>query len=197
MGLRLKGYEGWFFLLMISPLFPNKVSLILIYAFILVLVYSRIFFKPGNPLENHHKWILWLSITFFLFYVLSLLWGEDLFIGLKSVEKKLLFLVLPALFLLLGKRTNDVGNSVSIYIGFVNLALLTCLGIALYQALKYIGFQSWPFKYYNFTYWIGIHPGYLSLLVLLSLVCISFILKEKSGKGKIWWISLIFQSFML
>lgn len=141
--------------------------------------------------------MLWATISFFLFYALSLLWGGDFSMGIKSVEKKLLFLVLPALFLIFGKRENEVGKSVAIFIVSVNLALLICLCIAVYQASIYIGFQAWPFKYYNFTYWIGIHPGYLSLLVLLSLVCTGFMLKEKKGNTILWWAALIFQSFML
>lgn len=197
MRLKIDWHRGWFFLLLISPLLPNKLGLFPIYAFILILIFSRKFSKSVDPLGKNQKWVLWLAIAFFLFYALSLLWGGEFSIGIKSVEIKLLFLVLPALFLIFGKRVHDVGNSVSIFIGFVNLALLTCLSIALYQASIYIGFQTWPFKYYNFTYWIDIHPGYLSLLVLLSLVCTGFVLKEKKGKGAIWWVSLIFQSFML
>ena len=197
MRLKIKYHQGLFFLLMISPLLPDKLGLFTIYAFILIFLFSKKVTSPLNILNKNQKWILRLSIAFFLMYALSVLWGGEFVTGIKSVEKKLLFLVLPSLFLIFGKRIQNVGNSVSIFVSFVNLALLTCLAIAIYQASIYIGFQTWPFKYYNFTYWIGIHPGYISLLVLLSLVCTGFIIKEAKGRGGIWWISLFFQSFML
>ncbi|WP_373517865.1 hypothetical protein, partial [Pricia sp.] len=87
MALNIKGHWGWYFLLMISPLLPDKLGLLPIYAFILVFLFSRKFSKSADTLKKYQKWILWAMVSFFLLYALSLLWGGDFSMGIKSVEK--------------------------------------------------------------------------------------------------------------
>lgn len=184
--------ENGYLILFSSLLVPEKLGVFLIIAYVLYTFFSKV---------NLHNITLTqisiplLMLSFFFINALSLIWSDNPIKGIKEIESIASFFLFPTLIILFRKRKTNYYKVAYFFSKALNLVLIACIGIALYNALKYVGFQHWPFKYYNFTYWVGFHPGYLSLLLLISLVNMAFIYAKTKNK---WiFVSFVFQSSML
>ncbi len=133
---------------------------------------------------------------YFAVYVLSLLWSYDFDYGVSRLETRSNFITLPLIFILFRVRIESLTLILRSMVWSATLAMVACFVVAFAYAYSYDDLQT-PFKYYNFGFWLGFHPGYLSLLLVLSLLSILELAKLKHGFN--WLLALIalFQTFSI
>ncbi|MEQ8363063.1 MAG: O-antigen ligase family protein [Cyclobacteriaceae bacterium] len=81
-------------------------------------------------------------------------------------------ILLPIAFNVFDLKIGKIDKVFLTYSVCMSLLLMVCFGIAIINAFHYGDFQTWPFKYYNFTYAVGFHPSYLTTLILISIIVI-------------------------
>ena len=122
----------------ITKVFINSLALLPILSLKMVSV-SILFFVVGSILgvdktrmekiKKNIKLAVLFSIPFFM-YIISLLWTDNFYLGLKSVEKTLSFFIIPACVFILRpfKSQNSVNFFYKMYIiASFSLAVLTIL----------------------------------------------------------------------
>ena len=115
----------------ITKVFINSLALLPILSLKMVSV-SILFFVVGSILgvdktrmekiKKNIKLAVLFSIPFFM-YIISLLWTDNFYLGLKSVEKTLSFFIIPACVFILRpfKSQNSVNFFYKMYIFFANI----------------------------------------------------------------------------
>jgi len=115
---------------------------------------------------------------FFLIQLFSLFYSENLIEGIKSFELQMAYLAIPLVFLLAGYHF-DSGTRTKVLLGFFCSVLLFC-GVSYFSIVlksgKFFLSDDTAFSYYDpfsrleFISLNNIHPSYLSMLLLFSLV---------------------------
>lgn len=143
-----------------------------IYAIILIIISWVLNFDKKYFKENIFTKKIFLFTSFFALTVLACLWSCDFKLGLFVVEKRFSMLLFPILIF-----TYSGDLKVSKILDFVSfgsvVGFVYCFCFANYQ--YYLTGDEWtPFRYFNFTVnAIGIHPGYLSMYLILSFININ------------------------
>ncbi|MCB0478720.1 MAG: O-antigen ligase family protein [Crocinitomicaceae bacterium] len=140
----------------------------------------------------------WSMITFFLFYVLSLTYSQNMEEGTRSVTAKLPLLVFPIMFSMLPVSSSLLKKFSRMFPLILSAFFLICLGIQL-QEVNATGDQSLIYSD-NLGSVFHIQAVYGGLFVNLALIFILFGIvdqKENSKKDKVLYGILAFFLFAL
>lgn len=143
------------------------------YAIIFTVIYIIYYIKKNSVPLKYRDYSQSIFLMYFFFMLISLMWTHDVHLGLKELEKSFSLFLFPCLFLFFDLKVNL--KKIFSYVVFGALSgFLFCLLYAYWTA--YVTADIWtPFRYFNFTKSIGIHPGYLSIYLLISFI---FLIEE-------------------
>lgn len=133
---------------------------------------------------SRYKLLFIAFVLFYIFEICSLLYTNDLKMGWSNIFTRLSFIVFPLLFFSPGLKTkNNVFTLLRTFSLSTLVYILTCFGYAFYRSVSFNNgtflFNPHPpeFDWQNYFYGqdltYSIHPSYLAMFVLLS-VLISF-----------------------
>ncbi|TCP27957.1 O-antigen ligase [Tenacibaculum skagerrakense] len=186
--LDISDIVGFSLLLLI---FSKKLNSLSIIVTILFVIYSIV--KNKTEANKNHK-SKHIFIMYFALILVSLIWTHNFEKGIKEIEKSLSLLIFPLIFLYYRVQINLKKIFHYLVVGTLS-AFLFCLIYAYILAYK-TGDIWTPFRYFNFTGSIGIHPGYLSMYLVVSvLFLIEQFFKSESKKKKYIYGVLIVCSF--
>lgn len=165
-------------LAVISLPWSIKISSISIIILILLAIYSidKNFLKERLKFENSS--ILLLFFFYFLLHIVAIAYSSNTSEGVKALEKKLAFLIIPicVLVLLKSKITRDV--LLKFFLLSILVATFLCLIISfknnidenIKNGLPVFSPNKWFYTYRLLSYNIGIHPAYLSFFASIGVV---------------------------
>lgn len=170
-----------------------------VYAIILMLIYWIFFEKKFIPIEKTRITNILAFSAFYLVCVLAILWTCDMGNGLFILEKRFSLLLFPVLIFLSKSKVNlDKIFKYLLFSTFISFIYSFCYA---YHQYYITGDQWTPFRYFNFTVnSIGIHPGYLSMYLIVTLIfTMEKAFRSELKKSKIKWIliSLLCSLFIL
>lgn len=193
MKFKLQAYMPKCLLVLIGTfvLLPFNIKGLLVIIFFVFSIYS-LFTK--NKVSS--KSYLLINTTLYITYVLSLLYTENLKIGLGILGTTLSLLVIPISFLLISKNKEisiELTNNKNIFLKSFYYSSTILSVFILFFALFYFDTSSSkilinPFLTFLDTnfYWMSDHPIYLSLTIALSMLMLTEMLKNKKNKHKIF-----------
>ena len=168
-----------------------------VYVFIAINIYKYFKYKPTQiKFDLQQRRILLLFGLYYVIHIVSIIWSVDAWRGYKELEAKVYWIIIPAAFVLFKVTNANVKTVLKTYVYTVTILVLACFGIAIYWAFFYGDFQTWPFKYYNFTFWVDFHPSYLAMLILMSIACCGYLI-HRFGTNVLLYVMLSFQIFSL
>jgi O-antigen ligase len=168
--------------------FPKGVPLFVV-AWLIHCTYLRFQEKSLSVTPFNNLFIL-LPIGFWILHAISLLYSEDKGFGIKDLETKMAFLILPALFLWSAKSLNKSFFK-QVYILLTGVSLLLCWLLSLndfvhelYARANNIPLEEYPYTNYFFASRLShfLHPGYFSMFVLMAIVFLFDQMKHSTGR---------------
>lgn len=186
----------------IKKLTDNHLELILSGFFLVLILFSKfaapyIFLMAITILLNYkwktitfqlNKFSLWFAI-FYLVYVIGMIWTQDAEQAMRYLENKVAFLIFPFLF---SFKKNSGFNIRIIYFGLI-IATLSALLYGIFVGIPcYIRYASFPYCFMKSHLSPFMHPSYMSVFVMLSIVvCYKMILAKSIHKTVGWLIIFI------
>lgn len=193
---RLLFYPGG---ILVSQLFWPKAVSVFIILWALHLLWLRFTASGFFTIKWNHPFIL-LPAFYWLNHLLGLLYSDDLVFGLKDLETKLSFLLLP-LFFFSSAQSLDLRWLKRFFIAAVLLSLLLCWMFSLnefwnevYARNHNIALQDYPYYNLFFSSYLShfLHPGYFSMFLLMAIYFLSGEIKNNSRpREQISLISLL------
>jgi|GEM_PF-4213066 Lipid A core - O-antigen ligase and related enzymes len=186
-------------LLIASFAMPIRQMSMSILAFVVVNAFKAVLGRAhlrGVSLSRGQQAVGFAFALYFAIYALSLLWSYDFEYGVSRLETRSNFLTLPLVFILFKVRVRNLKLVLTSLVWTTTITMVACFVVAFAYAYSYNDLQT-PFRYYNFGFWLGFHPGYLSLLLVLSLLSILELAKQKSGFSWLLMLIALFQSFSI
>lgn len=173
----------------IGLLFPVGISSFLLIVFILFSLLKQIFYK--KPIKDFNKIALFFS-GFFLFYVASLLYSNNLNIVFRLLERNVSWFILPLIFSFGIHSTKEERFKILIPFAIATqLFALFYLIIALFNFSQTGSFEN--FYYTELTSILDFHPVYFSLYLLFSISIFVYVYFEKQ---KTFPVSLLIGLFL-
>lgn len=163
-------------LVLISLLLPIKLSSIMVGIFIL----QGLLVTPFHELKanwKQNRWPLFLYLAFFLLNAISLSYSDDLKHGLKDVESKLGFLLIPILLFGQNKLSAKKRNrGLRFFAFFIMLASILMLILSFMSSGKLLFNQE-------LAGLIGMHASYLGLYLAFGFfILLDYYLKARDKK---------------
>lgn len=154
----------------------NSASILIAVALCFVIV-----LRDKIELKGDNRYILILSVAYYLIHVLSLLYTENLKLGFFYLEKNFLFLFGPLLFCVLRKLEVKRVILLDVFGASVGLAMLVCFVLAFKNNYDYnikyglstFEFNKWFYSYHLLSQNISIHPSYLACFISIVILYIS------------------------
>lgn len=144
--------------------------------------------RNNNPRPRYLPLLFLVHCSFFFIVAIGLINTSDLSTGLKKIERVLPILIFPIIFLtstpLSSKSIKKVFFS---YIIACFIALLICLGHAIWQEIAIKGYST--FTYEQFTGHplasaLNLHPTYLALYIIVGIVLSFYLIDYKYFKSR-------------
>lgn|GEM_PF-6089481 len=138
---------------------------------LLIILYTTNWLSSRTIWKTNAKdWLALLVISPWLFELISLLYTNDVFEGMKQIEKKIALFLFP-FFILHG--TTGISRQRDSVFYFVAASTILATFICLVVSIsKGVDASSYTFYWYDFTKPINFHPSYLSLII--NIVCLWF-----------------------
>ena len=145
------------------------------------LLTSILYFKKNKFWKKRMSTVSILFVIIFLLMSISLLYSEDLNQGLKKIEQRSLFIVIPVIIHLSRPFLNNFNNIKKILQSFLLATLLgciVCLCFAMYRTYYYASLNPFNeingnfFSYFELTSVLNIHPIYFGTYVIFSIIII-------------------------
>lgn len=184
---------------------------------IVALAVAWIFQEPfANRIKRLSNPLLLLFLSFYLFYLIGMLWTANMKYGFWELEKKMGLLVFPIIIGTTKPLTSKAFIRVlQCFVIAVLLASLTCLAHAMYKAITLKTLfvidtqtrQTIYFFFYDGLSGFMIQPMYLGAYVVTSIfILLFFYAKKKLLRGELFtvfrnrafiWIGIIFLNAVL
>lgn len=145
-----------------------------------------------------------LFIVFYLWQILGLMYADSVDTGLERIFKRLAFIIFPLVLFYPGEKiSKNINLILRIFAVFTFLFLIFCFENALNNSLILKGGHfifnphpsdyGWENYFYGFRFSNPVHPSYLSMYVILSILISSESLIKDSPTlfKKLFWIFLI------
>jgi O-antigen ligase len=170
------------YILVLSMALPRKFMAIGVIVFVILSIVVFYFNRKSNlPRNRNEQMFTFCFALYFFIHALSLFWSHDLQRGLENLETKIYFILLPATFYFFKIRITNLFHVLYCFVWAVTGIIIVCFSDAFLYMLKYNDSIT-PFRYYNFVVSVGLHPGFLSMIILLSVVSIGYIFQHAGGK---------------
>ena len=175
------------------PIYPKLLALFIILLTLNWLVFPKKI-KASFQHLKHNK-VLLVAIFFYLLYAFGLLYSDNLSFGLKELESKLSFLILPLVYAGYSQETKEnITKYLTFFIVGCFVYVLFCFGYATYALLKpeYTNLYGveydlgWNYFYYTYLS-RGFHPSYSAMFCVLALYVLMERIKNKLLKPT-WWV---------
>ncbi len=168
----------------VLPVYSHLVPLLMVFWFIFWFLENGFRFKKTMFDGNRAAILLSIVITLYLWQILGLLFADSLDSGLERIFKRLSFVFFPLVLFYPGKKIiNNINLLIRLFAICTFIYIIYCFGNALHNSIIFrdgsIVFNPHPLDYYweNFFYSSRfsshVHPSYLAMYVILSLL-ISF-----------------------
>lgn len=168
--------------------------------------------------------LLWPFILFFILHLTGLLYTSDLKNGISDIEKKAFFFLLPILLATIKIRSNYLNLLLKSFIVTSFIAVVICMSTAFNQSrhpgripqnfdfanseefkvLNPDASQTWSYFSYNeLSSGINIHPTYLGLYIVFSILLLAHFYKQQEHNLTAWekrgvlCLFLLFSLFIL
>lgn len=170
-------------------LFPKAVPLFVIGWVIHTLL--RGFKQKSFGFSERYNPFVLVPFCFWMLHGLSLLYSTDKGFGLKDLETKMAFLILPALFFASAHSLNKSFFKRA-YLLLTTIAMLLCWLLSandfsneLYARANNIPLEEYPYTNYFFSSRLShfLHPGYFSMFLLMALVFLFDEIKNKPSRN--------------
>ena len=139
-------------------------------------------------------------IVFFLVVAISLIYSEDIKIGMKEIVKLTPFIMFPIIYILNSNiKTKQLNTILNFYVIGTILAVLYCFVVAI------IFFEDYPLALSNgfsyFTKPLKFHPSYFAIYIIFAFSIYvyyynSAVQKQKYTFGAVWIITLLLIVFL-
>lgn len=134
-----------------------------------------------------NKFSLWFA-AFYLAYVIGMIWTQDAEQAMRYLENKVAFLIFPFLF---SFKKNSGFNIQIIYFGLISATLIAFIYGITIGIPCYLRYTSFPYCFLKSHLSPFMHPSYMSVFVLFSIVvCYKMILSKSMHKLLGWLIIL-------
>jgi O-antigen ligase len=187
------------FLLACSTVLPIRLMAGCLYLFVALnafRAFSGWSYLRKIQFSTEQKNVILIFCLYFSLYLISIFWTTDLSLGFARIETKSTFILLPLSFFFFKIRIVNLTRLLWVFIYAVTGILLVCYIVAITYGFIHDDFIT-PFRYYNFAFWEGLHPGYLSLLILLSLTCILHIISHERKHWILLSVIIFFKVFSI
>jgi O-antigen ligase len=187
-------------LMFLMPIIPRGVRPVLIGIYALLAICSKILDK-----ENF-KWNYFLlNSSLFIFYLMSLLYTEDISYGMRKISTGAALLVFPLVIACMSKRclTYILDRRYQLMWYYIVATLILCVGAFIIFSQQY-SFDEVILHFINIirtdiSGW-KIHPIYLSMHIGVSMIFSLFLVQQKLNWKKLFLliiINLVLISFLL
>lgn len=179
------------------PLLPNFLRVVVI-VLLLGGVAAGIISK-STLVKPDYK-LLILGSFLYLSYVCSLIYTEDLDIGLKKLETGASLIIFPVIFSFFPSKTMqkirwNLDFFLKIYIGAVSLSFVGSF-LYFFGHYKMTLFQHYPTVIDRFLGPYDIHPIYMSMHGAVAIIFLLYLMSKK-GKGIGWFLLYAFNAILL
>lgn len=168
----------------VLPLYTHLVPFLLLFWAILWFLGNRFRFERKMFEGNKAAILLFLVITLYLWQIAGLLFADSIDTGLERIFKRLSFLIFSLVLFYPGKKIiNNINLLIRLFAIFTFIYIVYCLGNAFRNSIIFesgsIIFNPHPLDYdyenffYSSRFSLHIHPSYLAMYAVLSLL-ISF-----------------------
>ena len=175
-------------LLLVFPFYNKFVIYVLILLFINSIINQ---YYNKEKISNSYNIYILLPIMYFVQGAVSLLYSSNLLYGFFVIEKRLLFIGYPLIFIICYKviqQIREIGN-IAFVIGCI-VALAFCIGSSFYLVeIEYLSKdRNWWYFYKGLSSHIKINPGYFTYIINIALAILLF---KKFTDNKIFLFSII------
>ncbi len=152
-------------------------------AIIIVLLFIAWLFKANY--KKIFQWNrLWPGILFasiYFFYLIGLLYSENLHYGFKDLETKLSLFIFP---LICFDSDNEKKQLNHVFISFIIGCIVSFIICFYYAWLNYKLYGVTDFLYYSYLS-IFLHPGYFSMYLSFGLCMLFYLINEAGNRNKL------------
>lgn len=161
--------------------------------------FNKITFSGKKP-----AFLFILFLVLFFWQIAGLFFADSLNLGIERMSKRLSFLLFPFVLFYPGmKIIKNINLIIRLFAVFTFIYIIYCFGNALHNSLNIQDdiriFNPHPVEFYYENYFFGsrlsdiVHPSYLSMYVLLSLLISleSFFGKSITAIKKYLWLTII------
>ncbi|MFD1161313.1 MULTISPECIES: O-antigen ligase family protein [Hwangdonia] len=179
----LKASKIFLYLLALLPLLSLPLVSIAIMLFVFFSIISfRLTNQEKNTMVKKEWFLFFLFTTPFLFYLIALIWTEDLSLGIKLIEKNLSFLVIPfTVFILKPFKSHlQIKNFIKTYIISCSISVIFTILYILINLKSIYNQQNTYFiniklrETIELTPIIGEHAIYFSLILGIGLLLLFY-----------------------
>jgi O-antigen ligase len=165
----------------ILPIYIHYLPPVMILWVLLWVYENKTGLKKDIIIGNKAAVLLILFIIFYLWQIAGLFFAESLNIGFERLFKRLSFIVFPLVLFYPGSRiTNKIDLITRLFAISTFIFIIYCLGNALHNSLS-IHDHMWTFNphpadynyesfFYGYRLSYPVHPSYLSMYILLSIL---------------------------
>ena len=167
------------------------------YSIMEIVFYCSFFIKKNNFKEVLKSKNLFLFSCFYLLCIVAILWSCDFNNGLHTLERRISLLLFPLIFFSFNGKI-DLDKIFTYLLFATAIAFLFSFFLAYYN--YYLTGDKWtPFRYFNFTKnSIGMHPGYLSIYMIICLIySLEKVVLETILKKRKWILITFFFFFAI
>lgn len=169
------------FLFIIFITLPWSVKINSVSIIVTIVLCFLLLVKNGIDFKSADTSIILFSAAYYLIYVVSLLYTDNLSLGLFYLEKNFFFLFAPLIFYFVKKQEIKRVYFLYAFSATVSVAIFVCFILAIknnYEyniknGLNFLEYNQWFYSYHLLSENISIHPSYLACFVSLVILHIS------------------------
>ncbi len=172
--------------------------------------------KKWNTIKNQP--LLWPFILFFMLHLTGLLYTSNIKNGISDIEKKAFFFLLPILLATIKIQSNYINLLLKSFVVTSFIAVVICMSVAFNQSrhpgripqnfdfanseefkvLNPDASQTWSYFSYNeLSSGINIHPTYLGLYIVFSILLLAHFYKQQEHNLTAWQKRVVLSLFLL
>jgi len=155
------------------PLWKKVIPYIIILIFVTWIFEGNFLKKYRNLKENFSSFLIFIS--FFLVYIVGLIYTENFDYAFFDLEVKLSFLVFPLIFFSGTYNFIDKKKFSELLIYFIFSCFLSSIISLIISTIQFINTNSTVWFFYVYANYFH-HPSYISMYVELSLAAISYLI---------------------
>ncbi|MFI0429729.1 hypothetical protein [Mariniflexile sp. HMF6888] len=164
--LFIKDNTGNFLLCLIAAMIPFKMNMGNI-AIVISFIYAVYFkYKQGFKFDKKGYYLLYFPLAFFVINLISALLSNNIYAGIRSIDKNLLLVLIPLTLYFLKKTNNFLKQTLIVFAISCSIATFMLLVYGGYNILR--GQPTDVLFFHNFSIIYDQHAVYFALFLALS-----------------------------